>query len=170
MKKKSEKQKDLDQLKTDLAKVSTVILTTFQGITPGTSAVTVPFQTPQTLLSPPDLATGVDTSTEFSWTPSDQGITLFILAGGQTEIVVFTGRTTAHLPDLSAYGVTLPATTPITWAAWSIGPWSSVDALAGSGAIFPVVPISFETHLRSSSLSSLLGALPLSSETNAAMA
>ena len=33
MKKKSEKQQDLDQLKTDLAKVSTVILTTFQGIT-----------------------------------------------------------------------------------------------------------------------------------------
>ena len=33
MKKKSDKQQDLDQLKTDLAKVSTVILTTFQGIT-----------------------------------------------------------------------------------------------------------------------------------------
>jgi len=33
MKKKSEKQKDLDNLKTELAKVSTVILTTFQGIT-----------------------------------------------------------------------------------------------------------------------------------------
>ncbi len=33
MKKRSEKQKDLEQLKTDLAKVSTVILTTFQGIT-----------------------------------------------------------------------------------------------------------------------------------------
>jgi len=33
MKKKSEKQQDLDQLKTDLEKVSTVILTTFQGIT-----------------------------------------------------------------------------------------------------------------------------------------
>lgn len=33
MKKRSEKQEDLDQLKTDLAKVSTVILTTFQGIT-----------------------------------------------------------------------------------------------------------------------------------------
>jgi large subunit ribosomal protein L10 len=33
MKKKSEKQQDLDQLKTDLAKVSTVILTAFQGIT-----------------------------------------------------------------------------------------------------------------------------------------
>ena len=33
MKKKSEKQQDLDQLNTDLAKVSTVILTTFQGIT-----------------------------------------------------------------------------------------------------------------------------------------
>ena len=33
MKKKSEKQQDLDQLKSDLAKVSTVILTTFQGIT-----------------------------------------------------------------------------------------------------------------------------------------
>jgi large subunit ribosomal protein L10 len=33
MKKKSEKQKDLDKLKTELAKVSTVILTTFQGIT-----------------------------------------------------------------------------------------------------------------------------------------
>jgi large subunit ribosomal protein L10 len=33
MKKKSEKQKDLDQLKVNLAKVSTVILTTFQGIT-----------------------------------------------------------------------------------------------------------------------------------------
>jgi large subunit ribosomal protein L10 len=33
MKKKSEKQKDLENLKTELAKVSTVILTTFQGIT-----------------------------------------------------------------------------------------------------------------------------------------
>jgi large subunit ribosomal protein L10 len=33
MKKRSEKQKDLDSLKTELAKVSTVILTTFQGIT-----------------------------------------------------------------------------------------------------------------------------------------
>jgi large subunit ribosomal protein L10 len=33
MKKKSEKQQDLDKLKTDLAKVSTVILSTFQGIT-----------------------------------------------------------------------------------------------------------------------------------------
>lgn len=33
MKKRSEKEKDLQQLKTDLAKVSTVILTTFQGIT-----------------------------------------------------------------------------------------------------------------------------------------
>lgn len=33
MKKRSEKEKDLEQLKTDLAKVSTVILTTFQGIT-----------------------------------------------------------------------------------------------------------------------------------------
>src|SRR6202047_5032759 len=33
MKKKSEKQADLDKLKTELTKVSTVILTTFQGIT-----------------------------------------------------------------------------------------------------------------------------------------
>ena len=33
MKKRTEKQKDLDALKSDLAKVSTVILTTFQGIT-----------------------------------------------------------------------------------------------------------------------------------------
>lgn len=33
MKKKSEKQQDLDKLKSELAKVSTVILTTFQGIT-----------------------------------------------------------------------------------------------------------------------------------------
>jgi large subunit ribosomal protein L10 len=33
MKKRSEKQEDLDKLKVELAKVSTVILTTFQGIT-----------------------------------------------------------------------------------------------------------------------------------------
>jgi large subunit ribosomal protein L10 len=33
MKKRSEKQQDLDNLKSELAKVSTVILTTFQGIT-----------------------------------------------------------------------------------------------------------------------------------------
>jgi large subunit ribosomal protein L10 len=32
MKKRSEKQQDLERLKTDLAKVSTVILTTFQGV------------------------------------------------------------------------------------------------------------------------------------------
>src|ERR1700747_404824 len=34
MKKRSEKQQDLDNLKTELARVSTVILTTFQGIRP----------------------------------------------------------------------------------------------------------------------------------------
>ena len=33
MKKRSEKQEDLDKLKVALAKVSTVILSTFQGIT-----------------------------------------------------------------------------------------------------------------------------------------
>src|SRR3984893_3240718 len=33
MKKRSEKQQDLDNLKTDLGRVSTVILSTFQGIT-----------------------------------------------------------------------------------------------------------------------------------------
>src|ERR1700733_14611854 len=33
MKKRSEKQQDLDKLKTELARVSTVILSTFQGIT-----------------------------------------------------------------------------------------------------------------------------------------
>ncbi len=33
MKKRSDKQKEMEQLKTELAKVSTVILTTFQGIT-----------------------------------------------------------------------------------------------------------------------------------------
>jgi len=33
MKKRTEKQQDLDKLKTDLAKISSVILTTFQGIT-----------------------------------------------------------------------------------------------------------------------------------------
>lgn len=33
MKKKSEKQQDLDKLKSELGKVSTIILTTFQGIT-----------------------------------------------------------------------------------------------------------------------------------------
>jgi ribosomal protein L10 len=32
MKKRSEKQADLDKLKSELARVSTVILTTFQGI------------------------------------------------------------------------------------------------------------------------------------------
>jgi len=33
MKNRSEKQQDLDKLKTELAKVSTIILSTFQGIT-----------------------------------------------------------------------------------------------------------------------------------------
>ena len=33
MKKRSEKQQDIDNLKNELAKVSTVILSTFQGIT-----------------------------------------------------------------------------------------------------------------------------------------
>ncbi len=33
MKNRNEKQQDLDKLKTELAKVSTVILSTFQGIT-----------------------------------------------------------------------------------------------------------------------------------------
>ena len=38
MKNRSQKQEDLDKLKTELAKVSTVILTTFQGITVGSDS------------------------------------------------------------------------------------------------------------------------------------
>lgn len=62
------------------------------------------------------------------------------------KIVVLTGASTARLPDLTAFGVTLPSQTVIDWSVSGSGPWPSVDALAAGSGLIPTGPVAFRTQ------------------------
>ena len=116
-------------------------------IRPGTSDLNLQLRAAQDLLSPDDGAGGVDTTTEFSWTPTDGGVTLFYVYGASNgpEYLVFTAGTKARLPDLSGYGVALPPGVHLLWNAIAFGPAAGVDALATGGTLLPGQDLVFDT-------------------------
>jgi hypothetical protein len=117
------------------------------NIRPGTHDLSLEFRAAQDLLSPDDYASGVDTSTEFSWTPFDGGVTVFYAYDWSSgpEYLVITAGTKAHLPDLSPYGVALPSRVRLTWNAIGVGPLPSVDALATGGSVLPAQDVVLDT-------------------------
>jgi len=82
---------------------------------------------------PTDGATAVDGQTQFSWTPFAGGVhaVAFMPVNGTGPVIqIITTATSAHLPDLSAYGMTLPSGTKYEWHAEGLGPAASMDAAA----------------------------------------
>lgn len=98
--------------------------------------VSVTFPAAATLATPADAATGVDSSTTFSWTGgtgSGPGISTLQIdpdTAGAPSIYITGNGTSAQLPDLSAVGVTIPAAKAFTWNVMARPDIANVDAYA----------------------------------------
>ena len=87
-------------------------------------------------ITPDDGATNVDAHTEFRWSRRAGKLGFFQAypsdASSQSApfVMVFTAAESAHLPDASKLGVTLPSGTAYIWSAFAMDSADSVDALA----------------------------------------
>jgi hypothetical protein len=145
---------------TGIGATATVKITAFEGdagtfslaqanLQPGGSAA-LSLPAPAVATSPTDGATGVGTSTDFTWTAVPGGIHALLLTGAANDPAYFivSGGTHTRIPDLSAQGLGLPAGRPYDFILYGIGPYASVDAFAQSGSI-PREGLGFQTGSRS---------------------
>lgn len=100
------------------------------GVTSTTATVTVP-DTLQ-LTSPAALATGVTTSTNFTTAGATGGPRTFMWneSGGGLAVGVTTMSPTTTIPDITPYGLALPANAGFDWQAMGHGGDSTDDATA----------------------------------------
>lgn len=107
------------------------------GIPVGTAGLTITIPTPPTLSLPVNSATGVDTATSFSWSPVASSVCLVFFNGpaNQPDYIVVTNETSAKIPNLAPLGMGLPQSTAYTWLVMGYGPYTSVDAAAGSAGL-----------------------------------
>ncbi|WNG17541.1 hypothetical protein [Cystobacter fuscus] len=108
-----------------------------RGLTAGTTNVSVEFQVPARPAQPADAAKDVTRTTGFSWSPFAGGVHALTLQEDKSEnqtpytVTIYTSGTQATLPDLSAFGMDLPANTEFTWQIQGVGPAASLDAMIG---------------------------------------
>ena len=116
------------------------------GVQPGASGATLSLPAPAVITAPAYGATGVDTNTDFSWTPLAGGIHLLFLnpTGNDPAFVIVSGGTHTRIPNLSAQGLGLPSGRPYDVGLWSIGPYASIDAFAQIGSL-PAEGVGFQT-------------------------
>jgi len=110
------------------------------GLAPGSTGTNVELLVPSTYSAPGDDATGVTTGTDFSWTPFPGAVyfvSFFTTAAGAPSYGVITTANSIRIPDLSALGITLPASTTYGWTIQPVAPWASVDEYTGGIAAFP---------------------------------
>jgi hypothetical protein len=103
------------------------------GIAPGTNNLALNVPTPSTATLPADMAANVGTNTDFSWTPMSGTVYVLQVQGpsGAPSYYVITAATTARIPDLAPQGLGLPAASQYSWNVLAVGPWASVDEIAG---------------------------------------
>jgi hypothetical protein len=108
-----------------------------RGLTAGTTNVSVDLQAPARPAQPSDAAKDVTRTTGFSWSPFANGVHALVIQEDKSKnqtpytVTLYTSGTQATLPDLSAFGMDLPANTELTWKIQGVGPAASVDALIG---------------------------------------
>lgn len=107
------------------------------GITAGATGVAVTVPSPAALSLPVNAATGVDTTTSFSWTPSASSIYLVYFNGpvNQPDYLIITSETSTKIPNLASLGMGLPVSTAYSWVVMGYGPYTSVDAAAGTAGL-----------------------------------
>lgn len=114
--------------------------TRVSGLAAGSTGTNIELLVPSVYSAPGEDATGVTLSTEFSWTPFPGAVyfvSFFTTAAGAPSYGVITTANSIRIPDLSALGITLPASTSYGWTIQPIAPWPSVDAYAGGISAFP---------------------------------
>ncbi|WNG27102.1 hypothetical protein F0U62_26130 [Cystobacter fuscus] len=108
-----------------------------RGLTAGTTNVSVELQAPARPAQPADAAKDVTRTTGFSWSPFAGGVHALTLQEDKSKnqtpytVTLYTSGTQTTLPDLSAFGMDLPANTEFTWTIQGVGPAASMDALIG---------------------------------------
>ncbi|ATB39529.1 hypothetical protein CYFUS_004973 [Cystobacter fuscus] len=108
-----------------------------RGLTAGTTNVSVEIQASARPAQPADAAKDVTRTTEFSWSPFAGGVHVLTLQEDKSKnqtpytVTLYTSGTQTTLPDLSAFGMDLPANTEFTWKIQGFGPAASMDALIG---------------------------------------
>jgi hypothetical protein len=118
------------------------------GLSANATGLALDVQPPPTQTLPALNATGVTVATTFSWT-GPPGVYLLIVgpcgqcSGGATGpiFLVYTTTTTVTIPDLTAVGVTLPASTKYSWQVFAFGPGTSMDdfAVAVPGGFYGLI-------------------------------
>jgi hypothetical protein len=114
--------------------------TRVSGLAPGSTGTSIGLLVPTQYSTPVDDATGVTTSTDFTWTQLPGAVyfvSIFSTAAGAPSYGVITSATSTRIPDLSALGITLPASATYHWSIQPVAPWASVDDYAGGTSIFP---------------------------------
>jgi len=90
-----------------------------QTLAANTSGATINMDTSSTLLSPSNGASGVDTTTTFSYTTSSSPGVHFVrltpIGGTGKFFQIMTAGTSLTVPNLAAFGYTLGTTTPYNW-------------------------------------------------------
>jgi hypothetical protein len=94
---------------------------------------------PPKLLQPPNNQTGVNVATDFSWDPVPGAVHMVVLDAASSFFVITMANQT-KIPDLSTLGVPLPQSTKYTYSVSAIGPFASMDEIAGpQGFLEPVM-------------------------------
>jgi hypothetical protein len=95
---------------------------------PATGALNLALPSLSTPILPPTNATGVNPSTDFSWTKPSLGMVWQISFYASPYLVqVITAESHTTLPDLTKYGVAYSANSSGSWQVQSLGPATSVD-------------------------------------------
>jgi hypothetical protein len=94
---------------------------------------------PSTLSLPVNAATGVTTTTPFSWTPLTSSIYAVLINGpaNQPDYLVITGSNSCTIPDLTTLGLGLPQGIAYSWSVLTFGPFANIDAAAGTSGFVP---------------------------------
>lgn len=127
-------------------------LAQLSGIAPGTTDASISLPTPASTTLPVNGAAGVNTGTEFTWTPLAGGLHFVFISGGTGDptFAIITAGTTTRIPDLTAQGLALPKAKPYDWVLIGRGPYGSVDAFAGTASLTPPGLFVFESFATAS--------------------
>jgi hypothetical protein len=123
------------------SKASTGNVSVWKGSVAGNATgVAITIQGCPELSLPINAATNVGTSTPFSWTQFTGGVHLLIYtAVGKPSYYIVTTATSDSIPNLSAAGLGLPASTAYQWAVYGFGPFADVDAATGAEGFLGVL-------------------------------
>lgn len=113
--------------------------------------VSLELPTPPSLVSPADLATGVDLMTQFTVNNPEGGVLTFLFQPQPPEegpsIAVTTSQTATTIPDLAALGVPFPTDADYMWVLLSTPDLAATDeAVTGGGVLGQFVTLALITE------------------------